>query len=87
MRVATRNAANVPLTSGRGGTRDAARLCMVTETSPRGGEEPEDELINRAESAVDRSRNLRQLIVLQRLLRELAAQRRNRGAGDSPASH
>ena len=44
----------------------------------------EQDVVERASSAVDRSRNLRQLIVLQRLLRELAAQRRRSG-GDTDA--
>jgi len=60
---------------------------MAMDTPAPKGEESGDELRDRAESAVDRSRNLRQLILLQRLLRELAAQRRNRGAGDPPVSH
>jgi hypothetical protein len=64
---------------------------MATPAPPP-PDRPEEErdvqqTLDRASHAVDRSRNLRQLIVLRRLLRKLAAQRRSGGDDAPDVSH
>ena len=67
----------------RGGTSDAHSFRMGA--IPPHGEHDDRNVRDRAENAVDRSRNLRQLIVLQRMLRKLADERRRDGRSDTTA--